>query len=77
MKILRIEVRFSSVIILDRNSAEKPKQILYKPPVPSKKDKAQEPSTEEHDGEGIDDIRARIAKQLEGFHKQKQLALAD
>ncbi|CAI2376509.1 unnamed protein product [Moneuplotes crassus] len=61
----------------DRNSAEKPKQILYKPPVPSKKDKTQEPSTEENDGEGIDDIRARIAKQLEGFHKQKQLALAD
>lgn len=62
---------------IDKNSSEKPKQILYKPPALGNKPPQNPHLQEDDEAEGIEDIRARIAKQLEGFHKQKQLALTD
>ena len=59
------------------------KPNLYKPPMrKSSQNKAkhtveEENLNSENDVENIEDIQARIAKQLEGFHKQKQLALED
>ena len=63
------------------------KPNFYKPPMPHSNNKSVVLSQEEEEvkltpekedqPESIEDIRARIAKQLEGFHNQKQLALAD
>lgn len=52
----------------------KSKPNLYKPPIPKiTSEKSQEPA----EPENIDSIEARIAKQLEEFHKFKNLALEE
>lgn len=51
------------------------KPMLYKPPVPITSDV--KPQVQENESENLDEIRSRVTKRLEDFHKFKQLALAD
>ena len=54
-------------------SSSKPN--LYKPPVPVANNV--KPQVKEGESDNLDLIRSRVTKQLEEFHKIKQLALAD